>query len=110
MIEIKGTVVGIFPTETFGKFEKRTFWVKEPDTQKYPNQFQLEVQGQKIPILNDVSVGDQVTCSINLRGRHYEKNGKEGVINTLECWKIETTAKAKKSVIEDAEEVNDLPF
>ena len=86
-ITIKGTIKNVFPSETFGNFEKRVFWVTEDEGQ-YPNTFQLEMQQAGCATLDAYKPGDQVDCSVDVKGRHSEKNGKEYVFNTLKCWKI----------------------
>lgn len=86
-ITITGTIKQIFQSEVFGNFEKRVFWVEET-TDKYPNTYQLEFQQGECNRLDSFKSGDQVECSVDVRGRWYSKNGKEGVINSLKCWRL----------------------
>jgi hypothetical protein len=42
--------------------------------------------------LDTFKEGQEVECHINLRGRHSQKNGKEYVFNSLQCWRIKKLA------------------
>lgn len=86
-ITITGTIKQIFHSEVFGSFEKRVFWVEET-TDKYPNTYQLEMQQGECNRLDGFKAGDKVECSVDVRGKWWNKNGKEGVINTMKCWKL----------------------
>ena len=91
---IQGILTDVFPSEIFGNFEKRVAWVQETDVQ-YPNTFALEFHQGDANILDNFVPGDVVKCSVDLRGRKWSKNGKEGVMNTLKCWKMERLGQAK---------------
>jgi hypothetical protein len=93
-VKISGHIVRIFPSETHGNFEKRRIWVKENEGE-YPSQFELEAQQAYCKVLDGFKEGDVVNCSVSVRGRHWVKRddpSKEGVMNTLKCWKIERAA------------------
>lgn len=85
---IEGTISVINKTESFGYFNKRTFCVKESDREKYPSEWQLELQHDDTEILNEFKVGDIVKCEVDIIGRRWEKNGRGGIINTLKAWKV----------------------
>jgi hypothetical protein len=121
-ITITGTITDIFDEEIFGNFSKRVFWVKE-DAEKYPNHYELQMNQDKCNVLNNYSKGDKITCTADVKGRHYAKNGKEGCINSLVCWKIEKIADPQQQKREATknfygpinpavsnEPVDDLPF
>jgi hypothetical protein len=97
MIKVSGKIKEIFPTETFGTFEKRVVWLEEV-AEKYANTYSLEIWGTDCPMADSLSVGDYITAFIDLKGKFYEKNGKEGVINTLKCWNFEKDGKSYKEV------------
>ncbi|WP_212005766.1 DUF3127 domain-containing protein [Chitinophaga sp. HK235] len=86
-ITLTGTITDIFPAEVYGNFEKRVLWLKE-NTENYPQHYSIEFTQGKGNELDSYNPGDVVEIGINLRGRHYEKNGKAGVINSLQGWRI----------------------
>lgn len=97
MIKVSGKIKEIFPTETFGTFEKRVVWLEEV-AEKYANTYSLEIWGTDCPMADNYKVGDYVTAFVDLKGKFYEKNGKEGVINSLKCWNFEKDGKSYKEV------------
>ena len=97
MIKVSGKIKEIFPTETFGTFEKRVVWLEEV-AEKYANTYSLEIWGTDCPMADNYKVGDYVTAFVDLKGKFYEKNGKEGVINSLKCWNFEKDGKTFKEL------------
>ena len=100
MIKISGKIKSVFEAETFGTektFEKRNFWL-EDISEKYPNTWQLELWQQDCPMIDSYNVGDFVTAYIDIKGKYWERNGKEGVMNTLKCWNIEKEGKPYKEI------------
>lgn len=116
---ITGRIKEIQDAEIFGNFEKRTFWVEET-TGQYPSTFALEMHQGNCNTLDNYSIGNEVTCQVDVRGRYWEKNGKTGVMNTLKCWKIErvngqaapvaSQPNAVYTPVTDELENDDLPF
>jgi len=84
---ITGKILDIFPAELYGNFEKRVCWVEETEGE-YPNTYSLEFWQGDCNKLDSYKPGDAVSCKVDIRGRKWTKNGKEGVINTLKCWSI----------------------
>jgi single-strand DNA-binding protein len=98
MNKISGTIVRIFDEETFGNnFTKRLFWL-EDDAEKYKNTFQFETWKGDTVMLNDYKVGDFITVYYDVKGQKWEKNGREGVMNTLKAWNIEHDGKYWKEI------------
>jgi single-strand DNA-binding protein len=94
-VTIEGQIIDIFPVETYGNnFNKRVAWVQEIGVQ-YPNTYPLEFQQMHTALLDRHVPGDKVRCSVDLRGRQWEKNGKKGCMVTLKCWQIEMIGAAK---------------
>ncbi|MCH7227550.1 DUF3127 domain-containing protein [Haloferula sp. A504] len=83
--ELEGTVHKIFDTQTFASgFSKREFVVEVPDG-NYTQQIKLEAVKDKAALLDDVSEGDQVKVTFDLRGNEY----KERFYVNLVAWKLE---------------------
>lgn len=68
-------------------YKSRKFRIKTQD--QYPQVFEMEVPEAKMSMLDSYKEGDQVTAHINLRGREWAKDGKEGVFLSIQCWKLE---------------------
>lgn len=70
------------------KFQKREFVVVT--NEQYPQTIQIELQGNNVDIIDAYSVGEEVTCDINLRGRNWTNpEGEEKYFNTIVAWKIQ---------------------
>lgn len=100
MIKLSGKIKKVFATETFSNFEKRTFWLEEV-SDKYPNTFQLELWKQDCPMIDNYELDDFVTVYVDIKGKYWNRNDKEGVMNTLKCWNIEKEGKPFKQIIND---------
>ena len=110
------------------KFSKREFVIET--ISQYPQVILLELQGSNCDIIDYYAPGQEITCSINLRGREWTNpQGEVKYFNTIVCYKIqksdstmggyEKTAKPEpkpeketklKLNTETAEETDDLPF
>lgn len=103
------------------KFQKREFIIETNET--YPQTIQLEFQGNNCDIIDAYKVGQEVSCSLNLRGREWTNpQGEVKYFNTIVCWKIQPsnapvggTANAAKTKTNPKEvagndDDGDLPF
>lgn len=97
MIKLIGKIKKIFPTETYGTFDKRVVWIEE-QTEKYPNTWQLELWKEDCPMADNYKEGDFVTAYIDIKGKFWEKEIKSGVMNTLKCWNFEKEGKSFKEI------------
>lgn len=118
-ISLKGVVKRIFPTQTVSdKFKKRELWLEEQG--EHAQTYNLEFHQDACKVPDNFSPGDMVECHINLRGRYWSKSGKEGVMNTLQCWKMTgqggasiqqpRQAPAQQGTPTANEDDSDLPF
>ena len=75
------------------KFTKRELILLTPD--KYPQHILIQFANDKCYLLDNVRVGDDVSISINIRGRLWTdpKTGVERCFNTIEAWAMEFTSK-----------------
>ena len=89
MIKLSGKINRIFDSQTFETFEKRIFWMEDNFNENYPNIFALELWNKDCKMIDNYSVGDYITAYIDVKGKHWQRDGKEGVMNTLKCWNIE---------------------
>lgn len=86
--ELAGVVKLVQDVETFkgGSFTKRGLVVTVEDG-KFPQDILLEFVQDKVSLLEDVQVGDDVQVTFNLRGREY--NGR--YFNNLQAWRLQKT-------------------
>lgn len=86
-ISLKGVIKRIFDTQSVSdKFKKRELWLEEQG--EHAQTYCLEFHQDACKVPDNFSPGDLVECHINLRGRYWSKSGREGVMNTLQCWKM----------------------
>jgi hypothetical protein len=97
-MEITGQIKEVFATQTISeKFKKREFVLTTDGSTPYPNHLLIQVTNAKCDLLNSYSSGDEVTVSINLRGRLYE-NPTKGTqyFNSIEAWSIKGVSQFTK--------------
>lgn len=84
---LTGILTDVFPVENFSNFSKRPFWMKQPDTEQYPQHWEIELHTKDIDRLKGVHIGDTITVEVAIRGKKFTRRngGGEGVINTLQC-------------------------
>lgn len=71
------------------KFKKREVVVRT--NEQYPQDISIEFQQDKVDILNNYHVGQEVKVFTNLRGRSWTNpEGETKTFNTIQGWKIET--------------------
>ncbi len=97
MIKLSGKIKKVFDKETFSNFEKRTFWLEDV-SDKFPNTWQLELWKTDVDMIDHYAVGDFVTVYLDIKGKFWSRDGKEGVMNTLKCWNIEKEGKPFKEI------------
>lgn len=84
--KLQGILTDVFPVETTPKFSKKVFWIKQPDTERYPNHWELELHSPDIDRLKGIKVGDRLECEVEVRGRKFKRRaGGEGIFTTLKC-------------------------
>lgn len=123
MSEIKGKIKFVGQTQTFGNngFTKRELVVTTEE--QYPQHIMIEFHKDKCDLLNNIQVGQEVTVSINLRGREWiNPQGEAKYFNSLQGWKLEAVplSQAPKQQapppqnpggqLNTEEENDDLPF
>lgn len=119
-MEISGSIKMIGQTvQVSDKFSKRELVIVT--NEKYPQSILIEFNQDACGLLDNYSVGSEVTVNINLRGRSWTnpKDGVEKHFNTIQGWKIGYAGKhatdlqgaadmINKKIAED--DLQDLPF
>lgn len=85
---LKGVIKLIRPIQQISAtFSKREFVIETQE--QYPQSIQLELQGDRIDIIDSFLEGQEVECHINIKGRLWvSPQGEDKYFNTLVCWKI----------------------
>lgn len=89
-MKVQGTIMVIGKTQTFGSngFEKRELVVQTHE--QYPQTLMIEFVQGKVVELDKFQVGQDVTVSINLRGREWvNPQGETKYFNSIQGWRIE---------------------
>jgi hypothetical protein len=91
--ELTGTLKVLEDTQTFASgFSKREFVIEVPDG-KYPQMVKFETVRDKIDLLNDLQIGDELKVTFDIRGNEYK--GRYYV--NLNAWKIESSGGGSSS-------------
>jgi hypothetical protein len=131
MFKITGTVKVVNNTvQVSEKFSKREF-VLTDNSGPYEQHISFQATQDKCAMLDNVSVGEQIEVSFNLKGREWTSpQGEVKYFNTIEAWRIEKAgqgqgipqggptamsldpipAPAATSTGLDSDEEDDLPF
>jgi hypothetical protein len=91
------------------KFQKREFVITTDSTTPYPQHVSFQLAQDKVELINNCKIGDEIKIQFNLRGREW--NGPQGVkyFNTLEAWRIESVGTATATP-NTSNTNDDLPF
>ena len=110
MCEIKGKIKLIKPEQVISdKFKKREFVVTTEG--EYPQHVALELTQDKCGLIDKYQVGQDVTVSINVRGREWTSpQGEVKYFNTLQAWRIESSQSAPTATAPVESDGDDLPF
>ncbi len=88
-MEVKGTIEKIFETQTVGNsgFRKREVILRTEE--QYPQYLKIEFVQDKTSLLDNFKPGDEVSISINLRGRKWvNPEGETIYFNSIQGWRI----------------------
>ena len=92
-MEVTGTLKVKFDTQKVSdRFQKREFVLTTEASTPYPQHVSFQLTQDKVNLLDQYNVGDEMKIQFNLRGREW--NGPQGIkyFNTLEAWRIEKAA------------------
>lgn len=94
-MEVVGKIEVIEPMQNVSaSFQKRDFVVSTDE--QYPQHILLQFTQDKCDLLNQFKIGDQVSVSINLRGREWvNPQGETKYFNTIQAWKISSVQPAQ---------------
>ena len=110
-MKITGKIKLIGETEQVSdKFKKRELVVTTYDNPTYPQHISLQCTNDKVVMLDNLSIGSEVTAHVNLRGKEWKSpTGEVKYFNTIECWKLDVSGEVKPAPVMQ-ENFGDLPF
>jgi hypothetical protein len=88
-MQITGIIKLIKPIQQISAtFSKREFVIET--IENYPQTIQLELQGDRVDIVDSFVEGQEVECYLNIKGRLWvSPQGEDKYFNTIVCWKIQ---------------------
>lgn len=111
-MQLKGIIKLIKPIQQISAtFSKREFVIETQEN--YPQTIQLELQGDRVDIIDSFTEGQEVECSIGIKGREWlNPQGETKFFNTITCWRITipTSENKPQSTAPTFEPVNDQGF
>lgn len=126
-MEITGKITKIFDTQTFQSgFKKREVIVTTQE--QYPQPLSIEFLQDKVDVVDQLTVGEDVKVSINLRGREWTSpDGVTKYFNSIVGWRVEKMSSENVSTdagnsapansfnsefsdLSKEDEIDDLPF
>ncbi len=90
-MNIKGKLVDKFDTvQVTETFKKREFIIEDNKNPEYPEFIKIELIQDKVNLLDNLNIGDEINVAINIKGRKWEdKEGNIRYFNSIQGWKIE---------------------
>ncbi|KHJ37155.1 hypothetical protein PBAC_26900 [Pedobacter glucosidilyticus] len=89
-MEIKGKVHEVSEVmNVTDTFRKRELVVEFAENPQYPEYVKFEAIQDRVSLMDNLKVGDDVEVAFNLKGRPWtDKSGKKQYFNTLQVWKV----------------------
>lgn len=115
-MEVKGKIIEINDTQQISdRFQKREFVIEYAENPQYPEFVKFECIQDRVSMLDDYAVGEEVTVSFNLKGRKWtDPQGEVKYFNSLQAWRMQKEAAATPPPPDDAPQgsgqADDLPF
>ena len=112
-MEVKGKILEINDTQQISdRFQKREFVIEYAENPQYPEYVKFECIQDKVSLLDDYSVGDEVTVFFNLKGRKWtDPKGEVKYFNSLQAWRMQKEGGSSAAdVPSNGGKADDLPF
>jgi single-strand DNA-binding protein len=89
--KISGTLIAKFDTQVItDKFKKREFAIETRDANsQYSNYVKMQLVQAKCEMIDNFTIGDEISVSFDIRGNKWEKNGVTNYITNLDAWRID---------------------
>lgn len=95
-MNLKGKLKEIFDTQQISdRFTKREFVVEYADNPQYPQYVKFELTQDKVDLIDQYKIGDEVDVQFNVRGRAWTSpQGTTQYFNTLQAWRLDAASAA----------------
>lgn len=83
-----GILTDIFPVETRPNFSKKVFWLKEFNSERFPQHWEIELHGNDLERLKGFEIGDILEAEVEVRGKKWQKNShpvEQKIFLSLKC-------------------------
>lgn len=92
------------------RFKKRDFVLKIVDG-NYEQHLKMQLTQDRVDLIDNYRIGEELTVSFNLKGRPYEKNGETIYFTNIEAWKVQrpNEQQASPQNREPMPTANDMP-
>jgi hypothetical protein len=85
-VKLTGILTDVFPVEHTTNFAKKVFWLKEPDTSRYPQHWAIQLHNKDTDNLKGINVGDVLECEVEIRGKKFRHGlSEEKIFISLKC-------------------------
>ncbi|MHB8261322.1 MAG: DUF3127 domain-containing protein [Bacteroidia bacterium] len=90
-MEVIGIIKAKFDTTVVSeRFKKRDFVVTIEPGSPYPQQVSFQLAQDKVSLIDNFNIGDEVKVLFNLKGREWiSPQGETKYFNTIDAWRIE---------------------
>ena len=80
------------------KFKKRDFVLTIEPTSPYPQHVTMQLTQDKVSLIDNFNVGEEMKVSFNLRGREWNSpQGETKYFNTIDAWRVEKASAAQNN-------------
>lgn len=90
-MEVTGILKVKYDTQQVSdKFKKRDFVLTIEATSPYPQHVTMQLTQDKVSLIDNFNVGEEMKVSFNLRGREWNSpQGETKYFNTIDAWRVE---------------------
>lgn len=103
-LEVTGKLVMVYETQQINdSFKKREFVIEitEQTTtgMTFTNYASFQLMQDKVSLIDNFQMGEEVKVSFNIKGNRWEKDGKVRYITNLNAWRVEKLSQLPESPI-----------
>lgn len=93
-MNLQGKIKEVFDTQQISdRFTKREFVIEYADNPQYPQYIKFELTQDKVDMIDQYKVGDEIDVHFNVRGRAWTNpKGQTQYFNTLQAWRLEAAS------------------
>lgn len=110
-MEVTGIIKVKYDTNVVSeRFKKRDFVLTVEPGSPYPQHVTFQIVQDKVNILDNFNVGDEVKVLFNLKGREWTSpQGEVKYFNTIDAWRIEKVGQTQHTQQNTASSENTAP-